>query len=61
MRIEWSEIAFDDLSNIQDYIAKDSPYYADQFIDKLMVATEKLSDTVPLLSTMKLCVILLLS
>lgn len=44
MRIEWSEIAFDDLSNIQDYIAKDAPYYADQFIDKLMTATEKLSD-----------------
>lgn len=44
MKIEWSEPAFDDLSNIQDYIAKDSPYYAYQFIDKLMDATEKLTD-----------------
>lgn len=44
MRIEWSEIAFEDLEGIRDYIAKDAPFYADQFIDKLMSATDKLKD-----------------
>ena len=32
------------MENIRDYIAKDAPFYADQFIDKLMAATDKLAD-----------------
>ena len=44
MAIEWSQVAFDDVLAIRDYIALDSPFYADQFIDKLMSATEKLSE-----------------
>lgn len=44
MRVEWSEVAFEDLKGICDYIAKDAPFYADQFIDKLMSATDKLAD-----------------
>lgn len=44
MEIEWSQVAFDDVLAIRDYIALDSPFYADQFIKKLMSATEKLSE-----------------
>lgn len=44
MEIEWSQVAFDDVLAIRDYIALDSPFYADQFIDKLMAATQKLAD-----------------
>ena len=44
MAIEWSQVAFDDVLAIRDYIALDSLFYANQFIDKLMSATEKLSE-----------------
>ncbi|MGE3298261.1 MAG: type II toxin-antitoxin system RelE/ParE family toxin [Porticoccaceae bacterium] len=44
MHIEWSEIAVEDLAGIQRYIGKDAPYYADQFIDRLISATDKLAD-----------------
>jgi toxin ParE1/3/4 len=44
MRIEWSEVAFEDLLNIQRYLTQNAPYYADHFIDKLMSATDKLED-----------------
>jgi plasmid stabilization system protein ParE len=44
VRIRWSKIAFEDLISIRDYIAKDIPSYAGQFIDKLMSATDKLAD-----------------
>jgi plasmid stabilization system protein ParE len=43
VRIEWSDVAFEDLAGIQDYIAKDVPFYADQFIEKLMSATRNLT------------------
>ena len=43
MKIKWSEVAFEDLASINDYIAKDAPYYARQFIDKLMTSTKKLA------------------
>ena len=43
MRIEWSEIAVEDLAGILSYIAKDAPCYADQFIDRLISATHKLA------------------
>ena len=44
MEIEWSQVAFDDVLAIRDYIANDAPFYADLFIDKLIAATEKLAD-----------------
>jgi toxin ParE1/3/4 len=44
VQIEWSQVAFDDVLAIRDYIAADTPFYADQFIDRLMAATEKLAD-----------------
>lgn len=32
MKLEWTEPAFLDLESIRDYIAKDSAYYAAQFV-----------------------------
>ena len=44
MRIEWTEPALDDLTGIQAYIAKDSPLYARQFIERIFDAAEGLAD-----------------
>lgn len=38
MKIVWSDIAEANLDNIYDYIARDVPYYAEQFTDKLIDA-----------------------
>ncbi len=42
--IEWTEPAFSDLENIRDYIGKDSPHYARQFLERIFNAVEKLID-----------------
>jgi toxin ParE1/3/4 len=42
MRIDWSEPARDDLRDIQNYIAKDSPVYARQFVEKMVAAIDRL-------------------
>ena|ERR1700743_1727831 len=34
--IIWTPLALEDLQSIYDYIAKDSPFYASRFIDKLV-------------------------
>jgi len=34
--INWTELAVQDLRDIHDYIAKDSKFYADRYIDKLI-------------------------
>ena len=44
MTIEWSEVAQADLDDIYQYIARDVPYYAELFIDRLIEATDKLED-----------------
>ena len=44
MRVNWTEPALEDLAGIQVYIAKDSPYYAKQFIESIFEATETLED-----------------
>jgi toxin ParE1/3/4 len=38
MRIVWSDIAEADLDDLYDYIARDVPYYAEQFVDRLIEA-----------------------
>lgn len=43
MKIIWSEPAIFDLENIRDYIAKDSVYYAAIFVEKIIVAIEKVA------------------
>ena len=37
MTIRWTQTAKDDLQSIWDYIARDSVYYADKFIDELLL------------------------
>ncbi len=44
MRVSWTEPALEDIAGIKAYIAKDSPYYARQFIERLFDAAEKLED-----------------
>jgi plasmid stabilization system protein ParE len=36
VEIIWTPFALEDLQSIYDYIAKDSTYYANRFIDKLV-------------------------
>lgn len=42
MKISWTEPALSDLDGIRDYIARDSEYYATQFIERIIDAVEKL-------------------
>lgn len=42
MRIDWTKPALADLSGIQAYIARDSAFYARQFIERILNALEKL-------------------
>ena len=44
MRDKWTEPALAYLAGIQAYIAKDSPYYAKQFIESIFKAAETLED-----------------
>jgi len=40
--INWTELAVQDLRDIHDYIAKDSKFYADRYIDKLIDRVDQL-------------------
>lgn len=42
MKIIWSEQALLDLEHIRDYIAQDSPTYAQRFVEQLLKATRHL-------------------
>lgn len=44
MKLHWSDVAEADLDDIYNYIARDVPYYAELFIDRLIEATDKLED-----------------
>ena len=44
MRIVWSDVAEADLDDLYDYIARDVPYYAEQFVDRLIEAVGVLTD-----------------
>ena len=41
-KINWTNNAKNDLKDIYDYIAKDSKYYANHFVNKIQNATKKL-------------------
>ena len=43
MKVIWSQRALQDVEHIRDYIAKDSPVYAQPFIERLLHATRHLS------------------
>ena len=40
--LHWSDVAEADINDIYDYIARDVPYYAERFIDRLIESTDKL-------------------
>ena len=42
MKILWTDPALSDLAAIRDYIARDSEYYATQFIGRILEAAENL-------------------
>ena len=42
VEIIWTDFAVEDLHSIHDYISKDSKYYADRYIDKLINRVEQL-------------------
>jgi plasmid stabilization system protein ParE len=42
MKVAWSEPAVADLVAIHDYIARDSPQYAQRFVERLIAAAEPL-------------------
>lgn len=42
MRVNWTEPALEDLEAIKAYIAKDSSFYARQFIERIFDAATKL-------------------
>ena len=41
-KVIWTQTALDDLSGIQEYIARDSVYYAEKFVDDAFRAVERL-------------------
>lgn len=43
-KIYWSLIANQDLEEIADFIAKDSPFYAINFVEKVLQYVERLTD-----------------
>lgn len=44
MKIRWSDIAETDLEQLYDYIARDVPQYAEQFVDRLIESVGVLLD-----------------
>ena len=44
MRILWTEPARDDLRNLHGYIARDSEVYASSFVQRIILAADRLSD-----------------
>ena len=44
MKLVWTEPAETDLDKLFDYIARDAPIYAEQYIDRILAAVLKLTD-----------------
>jgi toxin ParE1/3/4 len=42
VKIIWTDLALDDLKSIHEYIARDSKFYADRFIDKIINRVDQL-------------------
>ncbi len=40
--VAWSDLAKEDLKNIYDYIAQDSPFYAHKVVDDIIESSESL-------------------
>ena len=44
IEVRWSDPALDDLEGYRNHIAKDSPFYARQFVERVFDYVEKLTD-----------------
>jgi toxin ParE1/3/4 len=44
MKILWTDPAIEDLRNLHRYIAKDSEVYASSFVERIILAVEKLAN-----------------
>jgi addiction module RelE/StbE family toxin len=44
VKVIWTEIAIEDLKLIHDYISKDSRFYADRFVQKLIKRVDQLEN-----------------
>lgn len=44
MRVEWSDLACDDLDDLVRYISRDSAFYARRFGEKVVLATRRLAE-----------------
>jgi len=44
MRVEWSDLARDDLDDLVRYISRDSAFYARRFGEKVVLATRRLRE-----------------
>ena len=44
MVIEWSRRARTDIRDLKAYIAKDSPYYARRFVERIIASVERLAE-----------------
>ena len=44
MKILWTDPAIEDLRNLHSYIAKDSEVYASSFVERIILAVEKLTN-----------------
>jgi toxin ParE1/3/4 len=44
MKILWTDPAVEDLRNLHSYIAKDSEVYAGSFVERIILAVEKLTN-----------------
>jgi toxin ParE1/3/4 len=44
MKIKWTDPAIESLRNLHGYIAKDSEIYASNFVQRIVLAVEKLTD-----------------
>lgn len=42
VKVIWTEFAIEDLKSIHDYIAQDSKFYADRFIEKIISRVDQL-------------------
>ncbi|MEQ8230108.1 MAG: type II toxin-antitoxin system RelE/ParE family toxin [Gammaproteobacteria bacterium] len=44
MALEWTDTALDDVKALRDYIGKDSPHYARQFVERIFEIVEQLEE-----------------
>ena len=44
VKVVWTDLAIEDLKSIHEYISKDSKFYADRFVTKLITRVDQLEN-----------------